>query len=254
MNMDTRFTILTLFQMKICLNKECPELDLGLGWDTSNYMKKFGVCRSGIKGVSDQTMQTAYKQKLNRYTHMKRSVFNSNLHRAIRTALDSTKLVQSDALSLCGYAFDFEVLLDKNGEPIPIPMQWKYKSLQVLCASVGMMDSQPRPTAMRMDVSDNLLKSMRDVEKNCDDIGNRDVLASMPICNGFGANVNLSSDWGVKFQSPSRKPARKLVIEGDGPHHTASNYPSHLMGSTIVKRRQIETLGWELLNVSSPDT
>lgn len=237
---------LGLLHLKACVNKECPELKLGLGSDSIKCTKTFGVCRSGMKGISDQTMLKFYETRINTCIN-KFSGFDLNLQRAVRTALQSTELVQSQPLSLSGYLFDFEVLLDGNGDPIPIPVQWKHRNPQILCASVG----ASRPTRVQIKFSDELVKSMRDVEESSENVGDSDVLVSTPIVRHLGAIQNLASDWGSKFGEPSRRPVRKLLIEGDGPFHYASNYSSHILGVTVMKRRLTEALGWELLSVSS---
>lgn len=112
-------------------------------------------------------LRKSYLDKIDGCYSIKRSLFGSNLSRAIRTALGGAKLVLSEPLSLCGYNFDFEVLLDRHGEPIQIPLEWKYKSPEVLESSIGA--NQVRRKRLEK-VSDDLLASMRRTEGSDADV------------------------------------------------------------------------------------
>ena len=244
MSGDSTFLLLILFQLKISLNLECPELSLGTGYDAFNDERHFGACKSGLKGVSDKLFLRAYLDKLRVYTTTRHSVFGANLHRAIRSALGSPKCMQSDALSLSGYIFDFEVLLDGSGEPIHIPIQWKHRLVSLLEASIGKGRSRP----VRMKISEDLVDSMRDSERDAGSSGGTG--NTIPLDRyQRRPTVNLASDWGARFYPPSKVIARRVVVEADGHHHYAINC-DHLLGSTVLKRRQVRALGWEVLNVS----
>lgn len=251
MRSNSNFLLIILLQLKISLNKECPDLKLGLGWDTDHHKRQWGLCRAALKGVSNKLLQKSYLDKIDGCYSIKRSVFGSNLSRAIRTALGGAKWVLSEPLSLSGYNFDFEVLLDRHGDPIQIPMEWKYKSPEVLESSIGA--NQVRRKRLEK-VSDDLLESMRQTEGKDADVGSRDV-DSDEVNASLGEyrramTINVASDWGMKFKDLPYPATRKLLIEGDGIHHYARNDTSHTLGSSVLKKRQVEALGWEVLNVS----
>ena len=68
------------------------------------------------------------------------------------------------------------------------------------------------------------------------------------------ACVRVASDWAERFASPSMmgtpRIARRVVFEVNGPVHYASNIRRHLRGNDVVKKRQLEALGWEVIHVS----
>ena len=41
-----------------------------------------------------------------------------------------------------------------------------------------------------------------------------------------------------------------IAIEADGPTHLARNDSSHVLGATSMKRRHLERMGWEVINVT----
>ena len=156
---DYYYLLLCLFQLKISLNKEAPQLGLGTGY---HVHKQFGTSTSGITGMSDRLFHRAYADKLHVLPEYKRSIFNSNLQRALRAALGHSSLVQTDPISLSGYNFDFEVLLDSGDQPIHIPMKWKYKSAGILLASVG-AGKREKPKQVKMKLSDDFMQAMKEV-------------------------------------------------------------------------------------------
>lgn len=253
------FRLLLLFQLKISLNLECPELKLGRGWDTARDMKQWGICRSALKNVSNDLLRKSFLEKLELNQTLKRSVFGSNLNRALRMALDGGKCLQSDPLSLSGYNFDFEVLLDRGGVPIEIPHQWKYRSVKLLAASLGSCEEK-RIRRHKMKIPDDLLSSMKEVEQNGDANTSSATAATITstnsvhsLCNGgyhHQPSINVASDWGSRFVDLPRPVERRIIVEADGYHHYASNC-DHVLGSTHLKRRHIQQLGWELVTVSA---
>ncbi len=248
--LNDKFLLLILFQLKISLNRECPELGLGLGVESYETLKQWAAVRSSIKGISNEMFRRAYSQKLDLLRSLKRSVFGSNLHRAIRNALGDSKCVQSDALSLSGYLFDFEIILDERGYPIRIPIQWKYRDKESVASSIGIKHG--KILHKKTEVSEDLITSIRESERN-QDIGKVEAI-NMSIPNvkdlEFRPSINLASDWGQKFQAPSRPVARKIIIEGDGWYHYARNCPDHILGDSVLKRRHTRCLGWQLISVS----
>ena len=264
------FLSIILLQLKISLNKDphCADLRLGLGWDTDIDIRRWGRCRAAIRGVSENIIRKSYLEKLHSYHTRKRSVFGSNLHRAIRTALGGSTFVQSDAISLTGYNLDFEVLLDRSGEPIPFPLLWKYRTRENLASSIGFEPAATAATrrAQLRTVSDKLVQSMRQSEEgstaSTTTIAATTTTATTPRSSGtIDASAlprhgehklpfHLASDWGRKFCELPRPAARKLIIEGDGLYHFARNDRHHQLGHTVLKRKHAEMLGWEIINVS----
>lgn len=241
------FMLFILLQLRISLNFECADLGLGLGWDTEQDIGQWGRCRPAMKGIGTHVIRRAYHDKLKSYSTLKRSVFGSNIHRAIRTALGTT-LMQSDAISLSGYTVDFEVLLDKHGVPIECPMRWKYRSLETLASSLGIVEKGKVQRGQRATISDSLLETMKESEE--DQGTNHEVTTSIARYE-HEVPFNLASDWGRKFCPPPRQPAQKLIIEGDGIYHFARNDRTHQLGGTVLKKRHLDSLGWKMITVSS---
>lgn len=208
-------------------------------------------------------MRRCFAKKLNVQKTLRRSVFGSNLQRALRVALGDSKCFQNDPISLSGYNFDFEVLLDESGAPIHIPMQWKYKSSELLRYSIGITNERQRRG--KIELPEEFLESIKEAEMSRSDdsssklslhVERMESVAesfSSPLPTDgykYGPSINLASDWGAKFGGLSRDISRRLIIEGDGPYHYACNC-DHTLGHTALKRRHTKCLGWELLNVRS---
>lgn len=242
-----------LFQLKLSLNKECPELRACLGLDNEGDQRQWGTCRSGLKGISNRTLRRCYMIKLRQYYTRGRSTFGMKVHAAINSALGGYKYVQFDALSLTGYILDFEVLLDGGNVPIPIPEVWRHKDSQTLAASVG----EPAPKWKVVEgtgkVPQDLLEAVRQTEEgDCDGSKREPEEQSHFPVPKHGHNVgltSLASDWGTKFAEVPASVARRLVIEANGPSHYAGNC-DHPLGSTVLKTRHLQYLGWDVLSVS----
>lgn len=211
---DSKFVLMTLFQLKISLNREGQYLKIGTGWDRRDDVLTWGVCRSGIKGISAKLMRLAYMEKIRMSKNLTTSVFESNVFQALGFCLANVSYVQCYPLSLTGYSFDFEILLDFNGNPIRIPNMWKNQTHDNLRASIG---------------------------------GNRDTTVGNHLESK--QSINIASDWGSKFGSYPCRVSRKIVIEANGPfHYTRNCY--HCMGYSRLKERHLRSLGWELIIVS----
>ena len=67
-----------------------------------------------------------------------------------------------------------------------------------------------------------------------------------------GNGIHLASDWGRYFVKSHHMPcvARRVAFELNGPLHYAVNVPGHIKGKDVVKKRQLEALGWEVVHVS----
>lgn len=239
-----------LFQLKISLNEECPDLKLGLGSDNENDLEQWGMCRSGLKGISNRMLRRCYMIKLRQYYARGRSTFGLKVHTAINSALGGNVYSQFDALSLNGYMFDFEVLLDRKNTPIPIPKLWKHRNSQTLAASIG--EQAPMWNKAKARTPQSLIKSIRQTEMVEPDgrVGGFEGTYFPTPEHGHNIGLtSLASDWGTKFAKVPASVARKLVIEANGFSHYAQNC-NHPLGNTVLKTKHLQHLGWEVLNVS----
>ena len=249
---DDFFTV--LFQLKLSLNKERPDLPMCLGPDNENDLKQWGVCRSGLEGIGSGMMRRCYMIKFRQYYTRGHSTFGMKVHTAINTTLGGTKYAQFDGLSLSGYVLDFEVLLDRNNAPVPIPELWRRRNSQTLAASVG--ELTPKWKKVRGRLPPDLVEDMRRTEEAGGDGQVENLEASQFPLPEHGHNVgptSLASDWGTKFARVPTSVARRLAIEANGPSHYAGNC-DHPLGATVLKTRHLQYLGWEVLNVSSVAT
>ena len=237
---DVKFVLMVLLQLKISLNTECLDLKLGTGWDSVGNLQSWGACRSGIKGVSSEVMRLAYVMRISEYFKM--SVFNSNILRSLQCYVNDSECIRTESLSLTGYCFDFEILLNSNGNPIPTPLLKKSKSNIDLMTSIGaekdlqLVEQLFKSEAMLLDKRINFKKESEN-----------HLSSSRNFCHTH--SVNIASDWEYKFGSYPPNVSRKIVIEGNGPTHYACNC-RHSMGPTRLKKRHLESLGWELISVS----
>lgn len=241
---DDLFRYSGLLQLSVALNFEHPELGFGVEFDPS-FASCWGMGAVPVGNVSEDMMKLALEHRISRYHLTSRySPFSQNVGRALKVALGSTYLYNTEALSLSGYNLDFEVLFDAEHRPIIIPYQWKYRDQDILQRSIGGRRQQRRqkPTA-------ELLHSMKETEKNA-----HHPPSSSSIVEAFRVDrrtvlVQLASDWGQKFNNPNAPVAKRVAIEVDGPFHFASNC-NHLTGSTALKHRLLKALGWEVVSVS----
>ncbi len=74
-------------------------------------------------------------------------------------------------------------------------------------------------------------------------------ISKMYIRNS-GFSVHLASDWGQYFVSTGALLKRKVLFELNGPMHYAVNDQRHVLGKDVVKKRQLEAMGWEVIPVS----
>ena len=226
------------------MNFERPELGFGFNFDPS-YMGKWGKGFHRVGSVSNNMMKTAMRERISQYNFTSMySPFSQNVGRALKAALGSTYSYNTEALSLGGYNLDFEVLFDADHRPIPIPIEWKYRMRGILLSSVGV--GRQKKTKI---LSTELLETLKDSERDShppasspSDLFNTESIPKKKL-------IHLASDWGQKFIQPGTPVAKKVAIEADGPWHFASNC-DHVLGSTVLKHRQLKALGWEVVSVS----
>ena len=108
-----------LLKLNVALNLDCPELNLGTGWNVES-MREMGSCPSYLKNVNKETFRIAYAHALYHNSLRKFYLFDS-----LRYMLGN-KYCCSRCFSLSGYIYDFQLLIDRSGYVVPIPFEWKY--------------------------------------------------------------------------------------------------------------------------------
>ena len=205
-------------QLCIALNFEQPNLGLGVEFEPS-FFKNWGSAFVGAGKISNEVMQLIMKRRIMHYENTSTlTPFSQHVNAALRVALGGYEFYTTEALSISGYNIDFEVLFDADHYPIPIPYRWKFRNADEVLHSVGLEHEK------------------------------RTVLpAGVPVPE---MSINLASDWGQKFTVPSTSVSRKIALEADGPWHFACNC-NHALGRTVLKRRQLKALGWEVISVGN---
>ena len=247
MKSNPDFNPFILFQLKIALNLDCPSIGLGTGWDNEN-IKGWGLCQSGIKNINYATMRRAYDILINNIWINKRSVFHSNVWRALRAVLGNSTYIQGECLSLAGYSYDFEIMFDKYGSPLEVPRAWRSRSGDVVKSSVSLLKmKKSRQSKFKLD---DVLLSMKEEEgavhtqrEHSEDLKN--------MANYLhNKRLSLASDWGSKFSDPPLGACHKVIMEANGDFHYARNTKHHL-GVSFLKEQQTKMLGWKYISVSS---
>lgn len=148
------------------------------------------------------------------------STFHNVVAAAVKGVLGSDDLFIVEAQTTSGYAIDIEVLLNANNQALSIPVEMERVSLEEL--------------------KELCLKKI---------VGNQEVNTGQTLKGEDNEMFfNLASDWEVGLVSSHIK--RRMGIEVDGPIHFAVN-SNHPLGRTVLKRRQLTALGWDMISVSS---
>lgn len=212
---------------------------------------KFGQVPYHFAMLSDKYAQHALQSRLNSYKKKSFSMFGSNFHRAIMEVMGNG-CFQSEPLSLSGYNFDFEVLFGGDGKAIPVTPSCVL--LKSAFKSIGLVvDAESSPTVLRQSKMALLLESLSE-DGTATDACENQPFHSMK--HSSKANyVKVASDWAHYFASPGPPPnvSRRVVFELNGPVHYASNVSAqrHVCGKDVVKKRQLEALGWQVIHVSN---
>lgn len=166
-----------------------------------------------------KSLQTKMSMKTKFHSNTIASLHQLLSNTSVHTLLSNQFLFLPEAYTSIGYTMDAELLLDKDNNPIPPPSvswNWSPDVLKVLC------DEGPPP------VDNSVIISI--AERN-----------NVPSDLVF----NLASDWSCV----NDKVHRRVCIESDGPIHYTANTCQPL-GRTVLKKRQLQALGWEVLQVS----
>lgn len=234
-------------KLLIGLTVENPQLQSHVTRRTSS---QFGDIPYQFTSMSDKYAKYALHSILNMYKEKAYSKFGSNFNHALK-ALAGSGCFRSEPLSLSGYNFDFEVLFGIDGKPISVFPKHVMLSSALKSFGVGGEDAEAPPYCSS-DTSKVplLLESLR-LSEQAVSIEERAPLESMNYVTK-AACVRVASDWAQRFVSPADMPhiTRRVVFEVNGPVHYASNIRRHLRGNDVVKKRQLEALGWEVIHVS----
>lgn len=136
--------------------------------------------------------------------------------------LNNSMLYTPEAIMTNGYIADIELLLDANNNPISSPIEHLHWSLN----GIKRLISEDTPISSSVLASVSIQPGSMSLDKN--------------------GGYNLASDWSEKGANPNI--ARKIVIESDGPVHYPTNIRKPL-GKSVLKKRQLEKLGWEVIQV-----
>lgn len=239
----------TLLKLLIGLAVENPQLQFASATDI-----KVGHFPYHFSNLSNNFIFVPLSFIVSKYNDKGFSIFGANFFRALKLAMGAG-LFRSEPLSLSGYMMDFEVLIGHDGKPIQTPRNQKYILMQKALKSVGALRETESITSFSLEKQTMPLL--------LDDLKLSETESSTMSCDGRspldGVNhlvrnktVNLASDWGQYFIKPHAMPkiARKVAFELNGPVHYAVNVPGHIRGKDVVKKRQLEALGWEVIRVS----
>ena len=238
-----------LLKLLIGLAVENPQL--GLASITHEQDLKFGTLPYHFTTVSDHYVSLALKHILSQYKDKRFNVFGANFSRALRGAVGPSQY-RIEPVSLSGYNIDFEVILDSRNRPIPIPFSWKHVLVTNMLKSVGIETCQAKNT-FPTDIS-KMSALLDELSHTNSSAGENSQSSSVSVGGQIvkGHGVHLASDWGRYFVRPQDMPpmARRVAFELNGPVHYAVNHPGHEVGKDVVKRRQLEALGWQVITVS----
>ena len=239
----TRLTAMLPLQLSIALNKERPDLGFSV---TPTPDWKWGECFTPVQGLNKKHMQTATSLRLESYRSQHTATFVENVLRALTCVVGGAQYINHEVISLCGYTMDFELLLNDEDQPIPIPNEWKLRHKGTVLKSIG---QHLERYSIKKTNPQSLIESMRSSESRDNHMDN-DVGYSLHLSSeGPEQLINLASDWGRKVATPRENVLRRIAIEVDGYPHFARNC-DHVMGPTVLKHRQLKALGWEVVQVS----
>jgi hypothetical protein len=161
------------------------------------------------------------------------SVFHQNICKALLQITGSARNFTREALTTFSSFIDAEVILDREGTPLPIPQQWGGWS-------------QPRKLLTAVYPEEENASLWHAINQFCDKHAHG--LLEKDIVE----NVSVASDWDANLGNASKPVTRKVAFEADGPRHFAVNC-RHRLGNTVLKHRLLEARGWNVLAISHFD-
>lgn len=153
--------------------------------------------------------------------------FRGKVRRSLQLVLNQKHPpLRYTALSTSAYTLDLEVLLDKSDQPL-IPVTTGFKALK------SHPDAHLRGPFSNFTRSE-LLERLSTLPKSCPRKRPR---------------INYASDWGWEW---SEAVGRKIAVEIDVQTRYSVN-DNHLLGRSVLKKRQLRALGWEVVEVCFDD-
>ena len=181
-------------------------------------------------------------------SHHQTSVFQRNMWRALGALGGGRQYYLPEALTRSGYIVDAELLLASDNTPILVPRHWYFRTIGYV-RNVLLSGNEPLSEAAPS--AEECLQPAGDERKGEEEeeVGSKnlsDILSSMEVVSRRHY-VNLASDW--HGNSQYSQVARRVAVEADGPEHFAVNC-NHPLGRTVLKRRQLKAMGWDVISVS----
>lgn len=201
----------SLMQLDIALTVEHPELKI-----PSLSLLEKAVCMDAL---------------LRRHAHMEVGKTHKHvLDILARIFGQKHASFRTNAHTTSGYSIDIEVLLDKDNRLI-VPPLTKSSQRQTLVEFLRKLEVTESQHCSRL--------STKRLSKLCP------LLVAMARTDeSFPNHIRLACDW----WSESQAVARRVAIEVDGPSHYVIN-GRRPVGKTVLKKRQLEALGWEVIQI-----
>ena len=157
------------------------------------------------------------------------SAFEEDVLSTLRLIFGNGVRLRKDALSISGWTMDIELLLDDKGKVISPPENTVNPMTHLQLARVAYLCYRHgiHPRKLTSDVRMKLAPLLSSLPKK------------LSCCR------QLAHDWMLDGSLPV---ARKIAIEADGPFHYMCN-SNHPLGTTVLKKRQLEAVGWEVIQV-----
>jgi hypothetical protein len=155
----------------------------------------------------------------------------------------------AEAHTLSPYRIDFELIVDDNRNPvIPPSGVWTTAGLPSLSSnSLGKLID-----GLHRDTTTSSVKSFSGtvLPSTTTDGGRQSVSKDSPLCRpkeliSAVTTVNLASDWS---STKLPKGQHRVAVEADGLYHYDQT-SQHVLGKTLLKRRQLEAMGWKVLSI-----
>ena len=197
-----------------------------------------------FKTLDNKYVQRAFTSALGLYKTQSNSTFGSNFCRSLKMVTGNYYFI-SEPILFSGHMVDFEVLLGIDGKPIEVPHFRRHRPLNDALSVIGYVDSNDSKIINEKPTLSSLLNSSKESEEG------KKVDIKIPLSRKPSLLLNLASDWEEYLRSTVPSVARRIVFELNGPPHYAVNAPEHCLGKDVVKKRQLEARGWEVIQVSA---
>ena len=221
-------TSMQVLQLHVALTREHPELGLG----TLPHEQIHGLLAKSYEAVM------SYQQT---------SVFQRNVWRALEALGGGRQYYLPEALTCSGYIVDAELLLASDNTPVLIPRHWYFRTIgYVRDILLGRPEPASDEVMSRQQLPPAGEERGREEEVDRGSKNLSEILSGMEVIRRR-QYINLASDWhGTAHYTHV---ARRVAIEADGPEHFAVNC-NHPLGRTVLKRRQLTAMGWDVISVS----